>query len=124
MHYYRSFSMRLYRNILRPILFALPAEMAHEAGVASLRLMLASDPIRKMISKRLTIDFSEHGFGSIERFGLKFQNAVGVAAGFDKNGKLIQQLSALGFGFVEIGTVTYKPQQGNEKPRLFRLPCR
>jgi len=115
--------MWLYRNILRPILFALPAEMAHEVGVTSLRLMLASDLIREIIGKRLTIDFSEHGFGSIERFGLKFKNPVGVAAGFDKNGKLIQQLSALGFGFIEIGTVTYKPQQGNEKPRLFRLPA-
>ena len=56
-----------------------------------------------------------------ELFGLKFKNPVGIAAGFDKNGELINELDALGFGFIEVGTVTPKPQPGNEKPRLFRL---
>ena len=54
--------------------------------------------------------------------GLKFPNAVGLAAGFDKNGFYIREMEALGFGFVEVGTVTPLPQPGNEKPRLFRLP--
>ena len=56
-----------------------------------------------------------------ELFGLKFPNPVGLAAGFDKDAKLYKELSNFGFGFIEIGTVTSKPQQGNEKPRLFRL---
>ena len=61
---------------------------------------------------------------SLERevFGLKFKNPVGLAAGFDKDAKFIDELSCLGFGFIEIGTVTPKPQDGNERPRLFRLP--
>jgi dihydroorotate dehydrogenase len=61
---------------------------------------------------------------SLERevFGLKFKNPIGMAAGFDKDAKFVDQLSCLGFGFIEIGTVTPKPQEGNERPRLFRLP--
>ena len=57
-----------------------------------------------------------------EVFGLKFKNPVGLAAGFDKDAQLVDELAALGFGFIEIGTLTPKPQPGNEKPRLFRLP--
>ena len=61
---------------------------------------------------------------SLERevFGLKFKNPVGLAAGFDKNGEYIEELSNFGFGFIEVGTVTPLPQPGNEKPRMFRLP--
>jgi len=61
---------------------------------------------------------------SLERevFGLKFKNPIGLAAGFDKDAKYVDELSCLGFGFIEIGTVTPKPQDGNERPRLFRLP--
>lgn len=55
-------------------------------------------------------------------FGIKFPNPVGLAAGFDKDGKLIDELACFGFGFIEIGTLTPKPQPGNDKPRLFRLP--
>jgi dihydroorotate dehydrogenase len=58
----------------------------------------------------------------LERFGLKFRNPLGIAAGFDKNGRVVNQLASLGFGFVEVGTVTFEPQPGNPKPRLFRLP--
>jgi len=58
---------------------------------------------------------------AVEAFGLQFKNPVGLAAGFDKDGKYIKALSCLGFGFIEVGTVTPKPQQGNPKPRLFRL---
>jgi dihydroorotate dehydrogenase len=58
----------------------------------------------------------------VERFGLTFPNPLGMAAGFDKNGAVVDQLADLGFGFVEVGTVTLEPQPGNEKPRLFRLP--
>ena len=61
-------------------------------------------------------------FGELDRFGLKFANPVGLAAGFDKDGIALESLCALGFGFIEAGTVTYHPQPGNDRPRLFRLP--
>jgi len=61
-------------------------------------------------------------FGNLRRFGLSFANPVGLAAGFDKDGIALEALSALGFGFIEAGTVTFHPQPGNEHPRLFRLP--
>src|SRR6185436_9712900 len=58
----------------------------------------------------------------LRRFGLTFSNPIGLAAGFDKNGVALESLAALGFGFIEAGTVTYHAQPGNERPRLFRLP--
>ena len=61
-------------------------------------------------------------FGKLARFGLEFRNPVGLAAGFDKNGTAAQALAALGFGFIEVGSVTKEPQPGNPRPRLFRLP--
>src|SRR3982751_598534 len=64
----------------------------------------------------------EHGSLEKHILGLKFKNPIGLAAGFDKNALLIDELACLGFGFIEIGTVTPKPQPGNDKPRLFRLP--
>lgn len=102
---------KLYEKIIRPILFSLPAETAHELGIEALRLGFGAKPARDLPD-----------FGEIERFGLKFRNPLGIAAGFDKNGVVVNQLAALGFGFVEVGTVTYRPQKGNEKPRLFRIP--
>ena len=73
--------------------------------------------IKNIITKKYSPAQAE----SIKVFGLNFKNPVGLAAGFDKNAKYLNELSALGFGFVEIGTVTPLPQQGNERPRLFRL---
>lgn len=64
----------------------------------------------------------EHEKLEIDLFGLKFKNRVGLAAGFDKDAKLVDELACLGFGFIEIGTLTPRPQQGNPRPRLFRLP--
>lgn len=108
----------LYREILRPLLFKLPPETAHEIAIHSLSLGLGLKSARRIAAKRL-----ERGpFGELERFGLKFKNPVGLAAGFDKNGVVASGLCALGFGFVEVGTVTHLPQPGNERPRLFRLP--
>ena len=103
---------KFYEKFLRPILFSLPAETAHELGIEALKLGLGA--------KVAESDLPD--FGEIERFGLKFRNPLGIAAGFDKNGVVVNQLAALGFGFVEVGTVTFRPQTGNEKPRLFRLP--
>lgn len=110
--------MSLYESILRPLLFRLPPETAHELGLGLLRHGLGMAPARFAAKKSCETE----GFGKIERFGLKFPNPLGVAAGFDKNGVVVEQLSALGFGFVEVGTVTLDPQGGNPKPRVFRLP--
>jgi dihydroorotate dehydrogenase len=98
----------LYRKLLRPLLFRLPPETAHELALHT----LACTPARE----------SAAGFGNLRRFGLDFPNPIGLAAGFDKNGIAVRQLAGLGFGFIEAGTVTNLPQPGNEKPRLFRLP--
>jgi len=101
----------VYRSLLRPLLFRLPAETAHELALHSLSLLPAS-----LISKGV-----DNPALSIKRFGLTFPNPIGLAAGFDKNGIALQPLAALGFGFIEAGTVTYHAQPGNPRPRLFRL---
>ena len=107
-----------YDKIIRPLLFNLPPETAHEFGIETLKISLRSKFARSLAAKR----FAPESSGEIERFGLKFRNPLGIAAGFDKNGKVVKQLNALGFAFVEVGTVTFNPQTGNEKPRMFRLP--
>jgi dihydroorotate dehydrogenase len=109
---------KIYQKILRPMLFKVSPETAHELGIKFLKIGLGSKSVQDLARKRYTGE----SFGEIERFGLKFSNPLGVAAGFDKNGKVVNQLAALGFGFVEVGTVTFNPQKGNELPRLFRLP--
>jgi dihydroorotate dehydrogenase len=109
---------RIYEKLLRPALFNLQAETAHELGIEALRIGLSTAAAQKLAAKRFAVE----PFGEVERFGLKFRNPIGIAAGFDKNGKVVNQLAAVGFGFVEVGTITYEPQPGNEKPRLFRLP--
>ncbi len=108
--------LTLYHSLLRPLLFRLPPETAHEWALHSLSFLPAT--LNRFISRR----FERQPFGTLERFGLRFQNPVGLAAGFDKDGIALNSLAALGFGFIEAGTVTYQPQPGNEKPRLFRLP--
>src|SRR5215216_5004109 len=101
----------VYRSLLRPFLFRLPPETAHELALHSLSLLPA-----RLIARRVNTPAL-----SIKRFGLTFSNPIGLAAGFDKNGVALQPLAALGFGFIEAGTVTYHPQPGNPRPRLFRL---
>lgn len=97
----------------------MPTETAHELGINALEIGLGS----KYLQKRFAAKFQCDKFGELERFGLKFKNPFGIAAGFDKNAIVADQLHALGFGFIEVGTVTLKPQPGNPKPRLFRLPA-
>ncbi len=109
---------KIYQNLIRPVLFKLPTETAHEFGIESLEVGLKSKIVQDFFAEK----FKCEEFGELERFGLIFKNPLGVAAGFDKNGKVVGQLAALGFGFVEVGTVTFEAQKGNEKPRLFRLP--
>jgi dihydroorotate dehydrogenase len=108
----------IYRSFLRPILFRLPPETAHEFALRSLSFLKLA-PIRKIAAHK----FEGPHFEKLERFGIEFANPVGVAAGFDKNGTAAHALAALGFAFVEVGTVTNEPQSGNERPRLFRLPA-
>lgn len=100
--------------LLRPALFALTPECAHDLTLKLLNLSYRSG-LSKLIAPR------QPG-KSFTLMGLDFKNPVGLAAGLDKNGDYIDALAALGFGFVEIGTVTPQPQSGNPKPRLFRLP--
>jgi len=111
--------MSVYKSLLKPFLFRKGAEDAHYFTF-SMTKAIFNLPVVKSIIK------SGYGFedSSLERevFGLKFKNPVGLAAGFDKDAKLIDEMAMLGFGFIEIGTLTPKPQDGNLKPRLFRLP--
>lgn len=104
---------------IRNLLFLLEPEKAHYFSMNLLKSAERLSPVKTIISDRLNVNAP-----ALERtvFGLKFKNPVGLAAGFDKNAVYLPQLSTLGFGFVEIGTVTPLPQAGNEKPRLFRLP--
>jgi dihydroorotate dehydrogenase len=108
----------LYEKLIRPMLFNLSPETAHEFGIEALKKGFSSKKAQEFLAKR----FAGESFSEIKRFGLKFKNPLGIAAGFDKNGVVVNQLAALGFGFVEVGTVTFNAQKGNEKPRLFRLP--
>ena len=109
--------MSLY-SLIRSILFRLPAESAHEFALKALRSGLSTSFAHEAVAKRLVT----REFGSLNRFGLEFANPIGLAAGFDKNGSYTRELTSLGFGFIEVGTVTNQPQPGNPKPRLFRLP--
>src|SRR5688572_10800939 len=103
----------VYRSLVRPLLFRLPPETAHELALHSLSLLPA-----KVVARR----YASGPTLPVTRFGLSFENPVGLAAGFDKNGIALEALSALGFGFIEAGTVTFHAQPGNPRPRLFRLP--
>ena len=107
----------IYKNLLRPILFSLEAERAHEIGSASLRVLSRFSPILSLL-RNLTQGTPK----PVEAFGLQFPNAIGQAAGLDKDGMFPVASEALGFGHIEVGTVTPLPQPGNEKPRLFRFP--
>lgn len=101
-------------SLLRPLLFQLDAELAHDLSLASLRL-----------AERLALLklYSAAPVCQPRRvMGIDFPNPVGLAAGLDKNARVIDGMAALGFGFIEVGTVTPLPQPGNPKPRLFRLP--
>ncbi|MBD0369858.1 MAG: quinone-dependent dihydroorotate dehydrogenase [Pyrinomonadaceae bacterium] len=109
----------LYHSILRPILFRLPPEAAHEMALHFCEAGLRPRVLRSMMARR----YASEPFKDLRRFGLSFNSPVGLAAGFDKNGVAVEGLSALGFGFIEVGTVTNLPQPGNPRPRLFRLPA-
>lgn len=109
----------IYKKVLKPIFFQFDPETIHYKVFNWLKWGMKF-PFVKPITKVFFTYKSEGLSKSV--FGLDFPNPVGLAAGFDKDAKLYRELFALGFGFVEVGTVTPKPQEGNPKPRLFRLP--
>lgn len=98
---------------IRSLLFTLPAERSHDLALAAIDK--TPDPILRLVSGKKT------GNESKTVMGIEFPNAVGLAAGLDKNGDYYSSLAQFGFGFVEIGTITPEPQSGNDKPRMFRL---
>src|SRR4051794_19098735 len=104
-------------KLVRNILFLFDAEQVHYFSMNALKSICRIGILKRIIKKKYQ---PENGL--IKAFGLTFKNPVGLAAGFDKNAKYLSELETLGFGFVEVGTVTPLPQIGNEKPRLFRLP--
>jgi dihydroorotate dehydrogenase len=108
----------MYKSILRPILFKSDPEEIHHFTFSSVRRLFKVPGSKNLIKQLYQVNDRR-----LERevFGLKFKNPVGLAAGFDKDAKLYKELSHFGFGFIEIGTVTPKPQPGNPKKRLFRL---
>jgi len=102
-------------SLARPLLFAMDPEVAHDLALGSLKLFERSG---------MAALLTDAGPAQrVKLMGLEFPNALGLAAGLDKNGEYIDALAAMGFGFIEIGTVTPRPQPGNPKPRLFRLPA-
>jgi dihydroorotate dehydrogenase len=109
----------MYKYLLRPIFFLFEPEKAHHLVTGLFKFMMkipgkrwVFESIYKLEDQRL----------SREVFGLTFPNPVGLAAGFDKQASFYKEFSSLGFGFIEVGTITPKPQDGNPKPRMFRLP--
>jgi dihydroorotate dehydrogenase len=108
----------MYR-LIKPIFFKFDPEKVHHFVVKRLKWFHERFPLGQTIL-RSSFDVKVKGLER-EVFGIKFKNPVGLAAGFDKNGEYIEALSDIGFGFIEVGTVTPLPQPGNEKPRMFRL---
>ena len=106
-------------QLIKPIFFKFDPEDVHYFVVKRLQWFHDKFPLGKTIL-RSSFDVNIKGLER-EVFGIKFKNPVGLAAGFDKNGEYIEALSNLGFGFIEVGTVTPLPQPGNDKPRMFRL---
>jgi len=108
----------MYR-LLKPLLFNLSPEKAHHLTIKLFKIVLRIPVINTLVKQSYSY---EHPNLEKQLVGLTFKNPVGLAAGFDKDGKYFREMAALGFGFLELGTVTPKAQIGNPQPRLFRLP--
>jgi len=106
-------------KLVKPIFFTLDPEFAHTTVVGGLKTFNKTWIGRKILDSTYRY---EHPALVRNVFGLTFKNPIGLAAGFDKNAEFVDDIARLGFGFVEVGTVTPKPQLGNSKPRMFRLP--
>jgi dihydroorotate dehydrogenase len=111
--------MSLYKSVLKPLLFSLDPESAHHFTFSIIKNLFKVPGVSAEVKAQFTVNNPK-----LEKtvFGIRFPNPVGLAAGLDKNAILFDELSCLGFGFVEIGTVTLLSQEGNPKPRMFRLP--
>lgn len=106
-------------GLLKPVLFRLPAETAHHLGLWALSLADGAPTLAQAWRRHLKADEPSRG---VTVAGLHFANRIGLAAGLDKNAEAMVGLFAMGFGFIEVGTVTPRPQPGNPAPRLFRMP--
>lgn len=106
-------------QLLKPVLFQLAPERAHDITVRLFKWGLATPGLSDLLRAQFRLDDPRL---RREMLGLSFPNPIGLAAGFDKDGKYYREMAALGFGFIELGTVTPRPQIGNPRPRLFRLP--
>lgn len=109
----------MYKTIIRPLFFKIDPEKVHYKALNLLRKSLMFPGAKMYCKSSFQVNHK-----SLEKdlFGLTFKNPIGLAAGFDKDAKYIEELAQLGFGFIEIGTLTPKGQEGNPKPRLFRVP--
>jgi dihydroorotate dehydrogenase len=114
----RRIAFIVYKHFLKPLLFRLSPETAHHLTLLALKFVLAIPGLGRLLHSHYQVKSA-----SLERrlMGLVFPNPVGLAAGFDKDGRHFRAMAALGFGFVELGTVTPREQAGNPRPRLFRL---
>lgn len=108
----------MYKYLIRSILFLFDPEKVHYFSFSAIKILCKIPFVKPLFRSLFLVSDPEL---ETEVFGLKFRNPVGIAAGFDKNAVLIDELETLGFGFIEIGTLTPKAQSGNPKPRLFRL---
>ncbi|MFC5412505.1 quinone-dependent dihydroorotate dehydrogenase [Larkinella bovis] len=108
----------MYKRVVLPLLFRFDAEKIHHFVTSLLKISLSIPGFRWLARQLFTFDDPRL---KREVFGISFPNPVGLAAGFDKNAEWVDELACLGFGFIEIGTVTPRPQPGNDRPRLFRL---
>ena len=112
--------MAIYEKVVRPLLFRCDAEWIHDRAIGFCRLAGSIGPLRALTAR--CYKFSDERLAS-EVAGIRFPNPIGLAAGYDKSGKAVAMMSALGFGFVEIGSVSADPSDGNPRPRLWRLPA-
>jgi dihydroorotate dehydrogenase len=106
-------------KLIKPLLFQFDPEIIHYVVTGALRRVNRIWGVKSFLKNLYQLEDQQL---AREVFGLKFKNPLGLAAGFDKNASMIEELAQFGFGFIEIGTVTPLPQPGNEKPRMFRLP--
>jgi dihydroorotate dehydrogenase len=109
----------MYKSFIRPVFFRVEPEKIHHFVVGALRAACALPGVKALLRKQYQV---QHVSLKRTLFGLTFDNPVGLAAGFDKDARLFEEMACLGFGFVEVGTLTPKPQEGNPLPRMFRLP--
>ena len=110
----------MYKLLIRPIFFLIKPEAIHHLVFSMLKIAFSIPGIKQLVNTFYQVNNNKL---KRELFGLKFDNPVGLAAGFDKDAKLFDELAAFGFSFIEIGTLTPKAQPGNPKPRMFRLPA-